>query len=421
MDRCWSVPFASALSAFLLVMNSSCYGFLYVLFMKKYGVSHAEAAWPSSALVIAGSSVCIVVSQLQDKMSVYHITLLGGLLASLGLVTSGFAPNIAWMTFTFGVLHGAGIGTALLGFSLYILVYFDKYKSTAFAIMWVFRAVSGMAGTPILWHLTSTYGVQGSLLITGGVLLNVLPFTMFIKSPHATPTSFCAFTKMQKESPYGTVAPNPSSNTIQLPSAHRQDAPKALSPACRNFSGTSSFASAKASMRNWPFYVVVSYSAICDYIFVTFNTTVVAYGVDKGVSLVDSKQLLIYNSVGLVIGRVIIPFATDKMGCRRCPAAVGSFLAAAISFLVLTRVSTYAGLATTSSVMGVMQGYLLCVKSVIVSDHVGLENFTFCVGVAGLLSIPLWISGPSIIERAAWRAPQVVTVHSRVIPEFPNG
>nr|XP_054923387.1 monocarboxylate transporter 6-like isoform X3 [Dermacentor andersoni] len=106
MDRCWSVPLASALSAFLLVMNSSCYGFLYVLFMKKYGISHAEAAWPSSALVIAGSSVRIVVSQLQDKVSVYHITLVGGLLASLGLVASAFTPDIVWMSVTFGVLHG---------------------------------------------------------------------------------------------------------------------------------------------------------------------------------------------------------------------------------------------------------------------------------------------------------------------------
>ncbi|XP_075744591.1 monocarboxylate transporter 9-like isoform X2 [Rhipicephalus microplus] len=106
MDRCWSVPFASALSAFLLVLNSSCYGFLYVLFMKKYGINHAEAAWPASALVIAGSSVCLVVSALQDRLSVFHITLVGGLLASLGLIASTFTPTIAWMTFTFGVLHG---------------------------------------------------------------------------------------------------------------------------------------------------------------------------------------------------------------------------------------------------------------------------------------------------------------------------
>nr|XP_054923385.1 monocarboxylate transporter 6-like isoform X1 [Dermacentor andersoni] len=155
MDRCWSVPLASALSAFLLVMNSSCYGFLYVLFMKKYGISHAEAAWPSSALVIAGSSVRIVVSQLQDKVSVYHITLVGGLLASLGLVASAFTPDIVWMSVTFGVLHGAGIGTALLGFSLYILLYFEKYSGTAFAIMWIARATSGMAGTPLLWHLAN--------------------------------------------------------------------------------------------------------------------------------------------------------------------------------------------------------------------------------------------------------------------------
>ncbi|KAH6934427.1 hypothetical protein HPB50_024187 [Hyalomma asiaticum] len=397
MDRCWSVPLAAAFSAFLLVMNSSCYGFLYVLFMEKYGVSHAEAAWPSSALVIAGSTVCVAVSAVQDKLSVYHITLVGGILASLGLVASAFAPNIAWMTFTFGVLHGAGIGTALMGFSLYILLYFDKYKATAFAVMWVFRAASGMTGTQILWHLTNNYGLQGCLLVTGGVLFNVVPFTRLIKSPSATRIHFGAFTKGRDLNTYNAVVQNHSSETVQPSSQHPQDVAMVSSRRDHQFVTTRSFASAVSGMRTWPFYVAVFYSAMCDYLFVTFNATVVAYGVDKGCTLEDSKQVIIYNSIGLVVGRVVISFATDKVSSWRCPAAVASFLASAICFLMLTRVSTYAGLVATASVMGVAQGYLLCVKSVIVSDHVGLECFTFCYGVAGLLSIPLWLSGPSII------------------------
>ncbi|KAL1486047.1 hypothetical protein MTO96_009420 [Rhipicephalus appendiculatus] len=152
-----------------------------------------------------------------------------------------------------------------------------------------------------------------------------------------------------------------------------------------------------ASMRTWPFYAAVFYSAMCEYLFVTFNATVVAYGVDKGCSLTDSKQLVTYNSVGLLVGRVVIPFATEKLRYRHCPGVVASFLVAGICFVVLTQVSTYAGLVTTASVMGVAQGYVLCMKSVIVADHVGLECFTFCCGVGGLLSIPLWLSGPSII------------------------
>ncbi|XP_075744590.1 monocarboxylate transporter 12-like isoform X1 [Rhipicephalus microplus] len=397
MDRCWSVPFASALSAFLLVLNSSCYGFLYVLFMKKYGINHAEAAWPASALVIAGSSVCLVVSALQDRLSVFHITLVGGLLASLGLIASTFTPTIAWMTFTFGVLHGAGIGTALLGFSLYILLYFDKYSGTAFAVMWVFRAVSGMAGTQLLWHLANAYGVEGCLLITGGLLLHVVPFTMLIKSPSPTRLFWCASAKHREKNTYNPVAQNLSSKANQVTSTCSQVLPDTPSSTHHPSPPTSSFASVIASMRTWSFYVALFYSAMCEYLFVTFNATVVAYGVDKGCSLVDSKQLVTYNSMGLLVGRVVIPFTTEKLRYRHCPGVVASFLAAAICFIVLTQVSTYAGLVAAATAMGVAQGYVLCMKSVIVADFVGLECFTFCCGVGGILSIPLWLSGPSII------------------------
>ncbi|XP_037564458.2 monocarboxylate transporter 12-B-like [Dermacentor silvarum] len=378
-------------------MNSSCYGFFYVLFTQKYGITHGQAAWPSSGLVIAATLMCLVVSQLQDKVSVYHITLAGGFLASLGLVASAFAPNISWMTFTFGVLYGAGLGTALLGYTLYILLYFKKYSGTAFAIMWTTRAFSGMAGTQLLWHLANTYGVEGCLLITGGLLLNVVPFTMFIKSPSPTRISSCGCTKRRREKLYNPCAQNSLSKTKKMPSPQSHNIPQVLPPPERLCGTTSSFARAMASMRTWSFYVTVFYNAMCEYLFVTFNATVVAYGVDKGCTLEDSKQVVVYNSMGLLVGRVIIPFATDKISSSRSPAAVGSFLVAAICFFLITCVSTYTGLVLAASVLGVAQGYVLCIKSVIVSDHVGLECFTFCCGVGGLLSLPLWLSGPSII------------------------
>nr|XP_037268637.1 uncharacterized protein LOC119159955 [Rhipicephalus microplus] len=242
------------------------------------------------------------------------------------------------MTFTFGVLHGAGIGTALLGFSLYILLYFDKYSGTAFAVMWVFRAVSGMAGTQLLWHLANAYGIEGCLLITGGLLLHVVPFTMLIKYPRPTRLSWCASAKHREKNTYNPVAQSLSSKANQVTSTCSHVLPDTLSPTHHPSPPTSSFASVIASMRTWSFYVALFYSAMCEYLFVTFNATVVAYGVDKGCSLVDSKQLVTYNSMGLLVGRVVIPFTTEKLRYRHCPGVVASFLAAAICFVVLTQV-----------------------------------------------------------------------------------
>nr|XP_054923181.1 uncharacterized protein LOC129383020 [Dermacentor andersoni] len=263
--------------------------------------------------------------------------------------------------------------------------------------MWITRAFSGIAGTPLLWHLANTYGVEGCLLLTGGLLLHVVPFTMFIRLPSPTRIHFFAFTERRRKTAHNLDAENPLGNSKEMPSAPSHNIPEVLPPADRLWATTSSFTSTLASMRTWHFYVAVFYSAMCEYLFGTFNATVVAYGVDKGCTLEDSKQAVVYNSVGLLVGRVVIPFATDKISCSRSPTAVASFLAAAICFVVLTHVSTYAGLVVAASFMGVAQGYVLCIKSVIVSDHVGVECFTFCSGLGGLLALPLWLSGPSII------------------------
>ncbi|KAK8757123.1 hypothetical protein V5799_000175, partial [Amblyomma americanum] len=55
LDRCWGVPFAVAFSALLLVMVSSCTGYITVLFKDKYLVNHEQASWVSITMVIAQS------------------------------------------------------------------------------------------------------------------------------------------------------------------------------------------------------------------------------------------------------------------------------------------------------------------------------------------------------------------------------
>ncbi|XP_075542628.1 monocarboxylate transporter 9-like isoform X2 [Dermacentor variabilis] len=148
LDTCWGVPIATACITFFSCIASSSYGYLYVLFMEKHHVGREKAAWPQTALAISGGCAGLLVSVVQKKFSIYHITLVGGLMASAGAVASSFAPNIAWLCLTFGVIQGAGIGTTLLGVLMYLLLYFDKYKATAIAIKDVGTVAAGVAGVP---------------------------------------------------------------------------------------------------------------------------------------------------------------------------------------------------------------------------------------------------------------------------------
>ncbi|KAH7958142.1 hypothetical protein HPB51_027874 [Rhipicephalus microplus] len=86
LGTCWAVPVAAACITFLSCIVSSSYGYLYVLLIKELHVKRKESALPETAFVISGGSV------------------------------------------------GAGVGTTLRGVTMYLLLYFDKYKATATAI-----------------------------------------------------------------------------------------------------------------------------------------------------------------------------------------------------------------------------------------------------------------------------------------------
>ncbi|KAL1443241.1 hypothetical protein MTO96_030359 [Rhipicephalus appendiculatus] len=185
LDTCWAVPVAAACITFLSCIVSSSYGYLYVLFMEELHVDREEAAWPQTALVISGGCVGLLVSVVQKKFSIYHITLVGGFITSAGVLVSSFAPNIAWLSVTFGVIQGAGVGTTLLGVAMYLLLYFDKYKATATAIKDIGTVAAGVAGVPWISLCVKKYGLQGSLLLSAGLILHILPLVMIMRTPRS--------------------------------------------------------------------------------------------------------------------------------------------------------------------------------------------------------------------------------------------
>ncbi|KAL1468480.1 hypothetical protein MTO96_041444 [Rhipicephalus appendiculatus] len=323
MDRCWTVPFGAAVSAFLLVMMISCYGYVAVLLREKYGVNHQKVSWIASAVVISKST------------------------------------------------SGTGIGTALIGLSVYLLLYFDEYRGTATAIMWIFRATSGMAGMPLLWFLTTRYGVQGCLLVMGGLVLNCVPIVMLIKSPRPCYTIFrnagCRSKAYTKE--HGKVE-SPGTKTFAPISLTDHKLPQCFIAEKTATTGRSHIAF--SSFTSFPFYVLVLQSLVSDYVFPSFSMTIVAYAVDKGFELHQGNQIVVCNAVGLLIGRIVVPIVTDKISFSRCPLAALCYT-------------------------GVAEGYILCIETVLIADYQGVAGVSFCSGVAGLLTIPVWLWGPIII------------------------
>ncbi|KAL1421839.1 hypothetical protein MTO96_022757 [Rhipicephalus appendiculatus] len=159
LDRCWGVPVVVFFSAFFIYLPANSAGLLYVLFMDDFGVSHEMAAWPQSTYTVMSNTIGLVQSVLQQWVPLYYLTLLGVALTCTGLVASAFSPDITWMTALYGGVYGAGGGLCMTNLSLYLLLYFNKYRATATAFKYVGGAASGMIGPNFdrlhcrkLWH-----------------------------------------------------------------------------------------------------------------------------------------------------------------------------------------------------------------------------------------------------------------------------
>ncbi|XP_065296096.1 monocarboxylate transporter 12-like isoform X2 [Dermacentor albipictus] len=396
LDTCWGVPLATSCITFFSCIASSSYGYLYVLFMEKHHVGREKAAWPQTALAISGGCAGLLVSVVQKKFSIYHITLVGGLMASAGAMASSFAPNIAWLCLTFGVIQGAGIGTTLLGVLMYLLLYFDKYKATAIAIKDVGTVAAGVAGVPWTSLLVKEYGLQGSLLLTGGLMMHILPLVMLIKTPR--PLQICQSDKDNAITLSSQQANGDSAPTVEIATKLVKQEERFAPFANKKRLASSSCTSNVFTVFKWfPFFVLVLLQVISDYGFSTFMTTIVDYTADKGAALERAKTVIMFTALGQAMGRVVVPLASDKISSSRSPIAVTCLLATAVCFTVIARVSGFEQVVALACVAGVAQGYIQCMRPVLVADHVGMDRFSLCCGIGGLVGAPVCLSGPAIL------------------------
>ncbi|KAL3211580.1 hypothetical protein MRX96_036343 [Rhipicephalus microplus] len=191
VDRCWGIPVVATFSAFFVFLAPSCAGLLYVLFMEKFGVSHEMAAWPQSTYMVMSNTIGLVLSVLQQRVPLYHLTMFGVALTCTGLIAAAFSPDIKWMAVLYGGIYGAGAGISMISLSLYLLVYFDKYRATATAFKYAGWAASGIIGPTFLGYIAENYGHQGALLLVGAMALQAVPLVMLLGDPQPLSMPAC--------------------------------------------------------------------------------------------------------------------------------------------------------------------------------------------------------------------------------------
>lgn len=177
VDRGWAwVVLAGCFSVYFCYAGVvKSFGILFVEFILKYQESAAV-----TALVSGLESGCFTLSALFSLtvglryMSPRTIVMLGGALCSTGFVLSRFAQDVYFLLVTYGIIFGIGHGM-LSGPIICILAdYFENKRAIANGIAMSACSVGGLLFAPLCRFLLDEYDLQGTLLILGGILLNIL-------------------------------------------------------------------------------------------------------------------------------------------------------------------------------------------------------------------------------------------------------
>ncbi|KAG0425168.1 hypothetical protein HPB47_027634 [Ixodes persulcatus] len=183
VDSCWHVAVLAGLVAFIVTTSHAASGFFYVGFMDEFGVDREAASWPSNAITALSHLSGILLAVLQGRVTLFQIFFVGGVLVWFGILASVFVPNMAWMTVTFGVINGLGLGLTIITMGVLLTMYFDRYRGVASGIKFAGMSGSGLAFPKFLSYLQQKYGFRGMLLVYGGIATHVTAFGLLLKEP----------------------------------------------------------------------------------------------------------------------------------------------------------------------------------------------------------------------------------------------
>ncbi|XP_077019922.1 monocarboxylate transporter 6 [Tamandua tetradactyla] len=168
----WVVLLASLVTQGLTLGFPTCVGIFFTLLQRDFQASNSETSWfPSILLAVlhAGGPLCSI---LVGRIGCRATVMMGGLLASLGMVASSFSRTLSQLYITAGLITGLGM---CFGFQSSVTVlgyYFIRRRVLANAL-----ASMGVSLGITLWPLLSRYllddlGWRGTFLVFGGVFLH---------------------------------------------------------------------------------------------------------------------------------------------------------------------------------------------------------------------------------------------------------
>lgn len=179
----WVVVLSSFVISMIADGISFSFGLLYIEFLEEFQASKSTTAWIGSLFIAVPLLSGPVMSALVDRYGCRKMTILGGLISTLGFVLASISTSLEMMMITFGVIAGLGLGLVYVTAVVSIAYWFEKKRNLAVGLGACGTGVGTFIYAPMTQYFIEEYGWRGTILLLSGTLLNLCVCGCVMRDP----------------------------------------------------------------------------------------------------------------------------------------------------------------------------------------------------------------------------------------------
>lgn len=181
--RSWVVLAFLSWCMMMCTVSVRAAGVIYVGLVEHFRTSREEASLPITIHMTVLSSMSLLGGYLCEVCSYEAVALGSVILTSTSMMVCYFAPNLDFINFFFGVIHGGATSGIFVVVNVLPSLYFKKWRATAAGIAWSSQCYNVYFIPQLANYFRVTYGTPELFLLVGALCLNALPACIVIKTP----------------------------------------------------------------------------------------------------------------------------------------------------------------------------------------------------------------------------------------------
>lgn len=160
---------------------SYCFGVLYAELLVQFGETHSKTSLVGSIFYGVSMLLGPFASALTTRFGCRTMTIIGGIIAFIGMILSCFATSIEMLCVTFSTIVGTGFSFCYITSVVVVAFYFDKRRALATGLAVCGTGVGTFTFAPLMDLLLVEYGWRGLFLVMSGVTLNLIVCGMLFR------------------------------------------------------------------------------------------------------------------------------------------------------------------------------------------------------------------------------------------------